>query len=163
MRRLLVVFSAVVVVVVGGVVAMAVAKGDDVTVKARHTALGTVLADGKGRTLYLFMKDARKDASACSGPCAVNWPPAGTGGKVKVGDGLDGRRLTTFTRADGRTQIAYAGHPLYRFKGDAGKAGAVKGQGIDAFGGKWYVVGTGGKAITRTAPAAAPSNPGYGY
>jgi predicted lipoprotein with Yx(FWY)xxD motif len=55
--------------------------------------------------------------------------------------------LGTTKRSDGTTQVTYNKHPLYRFKGDANKVGATKGEGLDAFGAEWYVVGTNGKKI----------------
>ena len=57
--------------------------------------------------------------------------------------------LGTTKRSDGTTQVTYNKHPLYRFKGDANKVGATKGEGIDAFGAEWYVVGTNGKKIEK--------------
>ena len=45
--------------------------------------------------------------------------------------------------------MTYNKHPLYRFKGDANKVGATKGEGLDAFGAEWYVVGTNGKKIEK--------------
>jgi hypothetical protein len=44
--------------------------------------------------------------------------------------------------------VTYHGHPLYTFADDT-KAGQTNGQGIDAFGAKWYVLGTDGKQITK--------------
>ena len=38
------------------------------------SALGRIIVDSHGRTLYLFEKD-RRGASACSGACLVYWPP----------------------------------------------------------------------------------------
>ena len=67
------------------------------TVSTRHTALGTVLVDGQGRTLYLFEKD-------------------------------------------------HAGHPLSTYAGDA-KPGQTKGQDLDQFGPKWYVLRPSGQKI----------------
>ena len=57
--------------------------------------------------------------------------------------------LGTTKRSDGTTQVTYNKHPLYRFKGDANKVGATKGEGLDAFGAEWYVVGTNGKKIEK--------------
>ena len=60
MRRSLAIVTAVVLVAAlgGGTAAVALSKGSNATVRPRHTSLGTVLADAKGRTLYLFKKDA---------------------------------------------------------------------------------------------------------
>ena len=44
------------------------------TITARRTALGTVLADGRGRTLYLFERDP-EPTSACDSACSTVWPP----------------------------------------------------------------------------------------
>ena len=38
--------------------------------------LGTVLVDGYGLTLYLFVPDHQSGRSTCSGYCATQWPPA---------------------------------------------------------------------------------------
>jgi predicted lipoprotein with Yx(FWY)xxD motif len=162
MKRSLATLTALVLVAAigGGTAAVALSKGSNATVRPRHTSLGTVLADAKGRTLYLFKKDTTAK-STCSGPCAVNWPPALAGSRPTVGDGLDDAALGTTKRADGKVQVTYAGHPLYRFAGDKNRPGSVRGQGIDAFGGRWFVVGTDGKARTRTAPKAAPAPSGY--
>ena len=85
-----------------------------------NAALGTeVLVDSDGRTLYLFEKDDEADESYCSGACAEAWPPLTSTGKASAGDGLDAGQLTTFEREDGDTQVAYAGHPLYLYAGDA--------------------------------------------
>jgi predicted lipoprotein with Yx(FWY)xxD motif len=162
MRRLLAIATASVLVVAlgGGTAAVALSKGSNASVRPRHTSLGTILADAKGRTLYLFERDTTTK-SACSGPCATSWPPALAGSRPTVGDGLDDAALGTTKRPDGKVQLTYAGHPLYRFAGDQGRPGSVRGQGIDAFGGRFLVVGTDGKARTRTAPKAPPAPSGY--
>src|SRR4051812_17305406 len=132
----------------GGTAAVAIPKPAPATVKTRHTSLGTVLVDAKGRTLYLFEKDT-KNKSKCSGKCAANWPPALTSGKPKAAGGAVSSRLGTTKRSGGKTQVTYAGHPLYLFIADKNKPGSVKGEGIDAFGAEWYVVGTNGKKIEK--------------
>ena len=55
--------------------------------------------------------------------------------------------LGTIRRADGTTQVAYNGHPLYYYDGDSG-AGQLNGQDVDAFGAKWFVVTPAGGADT---------------
>ncbi len=42
--------------------------------------------------------------------------------------------------------MTYNKHPLYTFVGDAGKRGSTNGQGLTAFGAKWYVVAAKGTA-----------------
>jgi len=72
-----------------------------------------------------------------------------TKGTPKGSGGVKSSLLGTTKRSDGTTQVTYNKHPLYRFKGDANKVGATKGEGLDAFGAEWYVVGTNGKKIEK--------------
>ena len=115
--------------------------------KTGTSSLGRILVDGKSHTLYLFEKDKR-GRSACSGACAANWPPLLTKGAPKAGAAAKASLLGTIKRSDGTTQVTYNKHPLYTFAGDAGKRGATKGEGIDAFGARWYVVAAKGTART---------------
>ena len=118
------------------------------TVKAAQRSLGKILVDSKGRTLYLFKKDSR-NKSACFGACADNWPPLRVSGKPTAGRGVRSGLLGSIKRGAKR-QVTYNGHPLYRYLGDLG-AGDVNGQGINAFGARWYVVSPSGRAITRAS------------
>ncbi len=115
------------------------------TIKAKRSRLGTILADGEGKTVYLFEKD-RGTASTCSGACATAWPPVTTGGAPKAGGGVQAALLSTSKRSDGTMQVTYGGHPLYYFVKDR-DAGDAYGQGIDGFGAEWYVVGPNGKKV----------------
>jgi predicted lipoprotein with Yx(FWY)xxD motif len=54
--------------------------------------------------------------------------------------------LSTITRDDGTMQVTYNGWPLYLFHADAA-AGDTNGQGLDEFGGLWYLVSPAGEAI----------------
>lgn len=120
-----------------------------VTVSTKSTPLGKILVNSKGHTLYLFQSD-KKDKSTCNGDCAKAWPPLKANGKTVAKGGVNSKLLSTITRSDGSKQVAYKGHPLYTFADDT-KAGQTNGQGIDAFGAKWYVLGTDGKQITKQA------------
>jgi predicted lipoprotein with Yx(FWY)xxD motif len=84
----------------------------------------------------------------CSGPCAQVWPPLTTNGKPTAGSGVTASKLTTITRSDGSTQVVYAGHPLYYVVGDT-SAGATNGQGINNFGGLWWLLSPAGMAIQK--------------
>ena len=117
------------------------------TVKTGTSALGRIVVDGQSRTLYLFEKD-KHGKSACSGACATNWPPLLTKGKPVAGTGAKASLLGTTKRADGTTQVTYNTHPLYTFVGDKGKRGATTGEGLNAFGAKWYVVAAKGTEKT---------------
>jgi predicted lipoprotein with Yx(FWY)xxD motif len=113
-----------------------------------QTSLGNVLVDKSGRTLYLFVADTGT-SSTCYGPCATYWPPLTTTGIPVVGVGANASLLGTSKRTDGTTMVTYNGHPLYYFSSD-NQAGDVKGQGVNGFGGPWYVLGASGNAITRS-------------
>jgi predicted lipoprotein with Yx(FWY)xxD motif len=116
------------------------------TVSTRQTKLGRVLVDASGRTLYLFEKD-KGAMSSCSGACASIWPPL-TAGKAKAGTGVVAAKLGTAKRSDGKTEVTYAGHPLYTYAGDQ-KPGDVQGQGLDQFGAEWYVLAPDGHKIDK--------------
>ena len=148
MKRLLAVVT-ILALGVGAVTAIAAsAPTKPATVKVRKVSLGRILVNGKSQTLYLFEKD-KKGKSACSGQCAKFWPPLLTKGKPKAGSGVKASLLGTTKRSDGTTQVTYNKHPLYRFLNDKNKVGATKGEGVDAFGAEWYVVGTNGKKIEK--------------
>jgi predicted lipoprotein with Yx(FWY)xxD motif len=116
------------------------------TVGTRQTKLGQVLVDANGRTLYLFEKD-KGAMSTCNGACASIWPPLAAG-KAKAGTGVTAADLGTTKRSDGKTEITYAGHPLYTYAGDQ-KPGDVTGQGLDQFGAEWYVLAPDGHKIAN--------------
>jgi predicted lipoprotein with Yx(FWY)xxD motif len=115
------------------------------TVMTWHTSLGTVLVDGQGRTLYLFEKD-KPGGSSCDGACASVWPPLTTRGKTVARGDATAAKLGTVKRADGTTEVTYAGHPLYTYAGDA-HPGDLKGQGLDQFGAEWHVLAPSGDKI----------------
>jgi predicted lipoprotein with Yx(FWY)xxD motif len=114
-------------------------------VTVAHTTVGNALVDAHGRSLYLFEKD-KGTTSNCDGACASFWPPAAAPAKLVAGRGISQARLGLTRRKDGRSQVTYAGHPLYRYAGDA-KPGDVRGQGVDQFGAKWYVLAPSGRKI----------------
>ena len=150
MRRLMVLALAVVLAAsaLTGLAMAASSPTKPATVKTRSNTLGTIIVDGKSRTLYLFEKD-KNGKSKCSGACATNWPPLLTKGKPKASGSAKASKLGTTKRSDGTTQVTYGGHPLYTFIADKNKPGATKGEGLDAFGAEWYVVGTNGKKIEK--------------
>jgi predicted lipoprotein with Yx(FWY)xxD motif len=131
------------------------------TISATSTNLGTILVDGSGRTLYLFEKD-QPNQSACAGACAAAWPVDQSSGTPKAGSGVKASLLGTIKRSDGTTQVTYNKHPLYYFQGDSG-AGQQNGQGVDAFGAKWFGVAPAGGAVSGGATATTTNGGGYGY
>jgi predicted lipoprotein with Yx(FWY)xxD motif len=124
-------------------------------VSTAKTALGRILVDGRGRTLYLFEKD-RAGKSACSGRCATFWPPLIASGKPHAVGGAKQSLIGTTRRADGRIQVTYDHHPLYLFVKDA-KRGQTHGEAVNAFGAEWYAVSPGGSKVEK----ATSSGSGY--
>jgi predicted lipoprotein with Yx(FWY)xxD motif len=110
------------------------------------TKLGQVLVDPSGLTVYLFLADKGTASSCNSTSCVQYWPPVLTNGAPQAGSGVNASLLGTAARADGTTQVIYAGHPLYRFINDKA-AGDATGQGVNAFGAPWYVVAPSGMQI----------------
>ena len=115
------------------------------TVGTADTDLGTVLVDGDGMTLYVFLPDDR-DEPTCYDECAGRWPPLI--GEVTAGDGVDTGLIGSVTRKagpyqKGEVQVTYGGWPLYRFAGDQAP-GDTNGQGVK---GVWYVIDPSGAPI----------------
>ena len=118
-------------------------------VKLRQSSLGQILADSHGRTLYLWAHD-KHHKSTCYGACAAYWPPLTTRGKPRAIAGARKALLSTTRRRDGRLQVTYHGHPLYRFAGDT-RAGQTSGAGLTDFGGRWDPVSAAGLAVRQGA------------
>ena len=130
---------------VAGLSRAVAATPSSATVSTATSKLGRILVDSRGRTLYLFEKDSRGH-SACAGPCATYWPPLLTKGKPTAGRAAKTTLLGITRRADGTTQVTYAGHPLYRFVQDT-RPGQTSGQDLHDFGAGWYVLGAAGTKI----------------
>jgi predicted lipoprotein with Yx(FWY)xxD motif len=130
---------------------------------------GSFLTNSAGRAVYLFMADST-GKSACDGACAAAWPPVIAASQPTAAGSAQATDLGTITRSDGTKQVTYDGHPLYYFEGDTGP-GTDKGQGLDNFGAKWWLVAPTGSSITTavtisgsgSAPASSPSSGGGGY
>jgi predicted lipoprotein with Yx(FWY)xxD motif len=97
--------------------AAAAATQRGAVVKLGQSSLGQILVNSHGRTLYLWAHD-KHHKSTCYGACAVYWPPLTTKGKPRAIGGARMALVGTTRRGDGRTQVTYHGHPLYRFSGD---------------------------------------------
>jgi predicted lipoprotein with Yx(FWY)xxD motif len=117
------------------------------TVRIAGSSLGRILVDSKGITLYDFVKD-KGTTSVCYGACAALWPPLLTTGKPVAGPGVHSSLLGTTKRKDGKLEVTYGGHPLYYFVTDR-KPGQTTGQGVNQFGGPWWVLSAAGKEIHR--------------
>jgi len=127
---------------------------------------GSFLTNSAGRAIYLFMADST-GKSNCDAACASAWPPVIATGQPTATGSAQASDLGTITRSDGTKQVTYDGHPLYYFEGDTGP-GTDRGQGIDGFGAKWWLVAPTGSSITTavtvggSGAGSSPSSGGYG-
>jgi predicted lipoprotein with Yx(FWY)xxD motif len=138
------------------------------TVGTAQADLGAYLVDASGRTLYLFEAD-KGATSTCAGPCAAAWPPATVTGTPDATGAAKANLLGSTQRDDGTTQLTYAGHPLYRYSGDA-KPGDMNGAGSEEFGAEWYPVTPSGETLESgeesgdgDGSSPEPSSTGYSY
>ena len=117
---------------------------------SESTDFGTILVDGEGMSLYVFMADTQDGGtSACTdAACTADWPPLSTDADPVAGEGVDQTLLGTITRDDGTIQVTYNGWPLYNFSEDAAP-GDTNGQGLEEFGGLWFLVSPAGEAIQQ--------------
>jgi predicted lipoprotein with Yx(FWY)xxD motif len=104
---------------------------------AEGEALGLILYDLSGHTLYTFGRD-KGSTSTCYGACAKTWPPALTEGKPRADGEAIPAKVGTTKRRDGTVQLTYAGHPLYTYSRD--RSAEVNGNGIESFGGEWHAI-----------------------
>ena len=113
-------------------------------VTQKSNSYGTYLSDNDGHAVYMFTADS-KDMSKCDAACAQAWPPMMTSAAPLAGSGVNKALVGTMKRSGGM-QVTYGGMPLYYFVGDKAP-GTTAGEGIDHFGGKWYLVAPVGHKI----------------
>src|SRR5215469_4671157 len=126
--------------------ASANSAGSSTVITTKTSSGGSFLTNGAGRAVYLFMADS-SGKSTCDGACAAAWPPVIAAGQPTASGGAQSSDLSTITRSDGTKQVTYNGHPLYYFEGDTGP-GTDRGQGLNGFGAKWWLVAPSGSSIT---------------
>jgi predicted lipoprotein with Yx(FWY)xxD motif len=129
---------------------------------AKVSGVGTVVVDGRGRTVYVLTSDGHTNAPCTDASgCTKLWPdlplPEGTVA-AKAGSGLDSSLLSTKKLSDGETYPTYNGWLMYEYTGDTGP-GKSSGQGIKSFGGTWYALDASGDPVTSSGGGGG----GYGY
>lgn len=97
----------------------------------------TILTNAKGMVLYYKLNDPRPQ-SACSGACAMAWPPVLVNGMnmMTVSSTMQFPHKLTIVKTVNGDQVEYHGHPLYTYAGDM-KPGEFAGRGM---GNVWYLV-----------------------
>ena len=126
----------------------------------QNSAMGSILVNSSGWTLYVFTKDTQGTGSAaavsaCTGGCASLWPPLLTNGAPTAGTGVTAPMLGTLTRSDGSVQVTYNGWPLYTYSKDMA-AGDTNGQGFLSV---WFAVTPAGMQASGAMPAPAATMP----
>ncbi len=127
---------------------------------------GTIIVTNSGMTLYMLTADS-PTKSVCTQSCPLIWPPLTTKADPLAGHGVEAKHLGTIARSAGVHQVTYNGHPLYTYSGDS-SPGQVNGEGIDSFGGHWYLLSPSGKPVTKSSSSSktstgSNSSKGYGY
>ena len=121
-----------------------------VTLTIKKTAIGNVLADAKGDTLYWYSKDMKGGPSTCTGSCLSAWPIVA--GKPEAAKGvMFAGKLGSVTDSNGTVQATYNGYPLYRYAEDM-MPGQTSGNGA---GGVWHVIS--GQYLTSSTSAGSGS------
>jgi predicted lipoprotein with Yx(FWY)xxD motif len=106
-------------------------SGSAGALNSRSTAIGRVLVDTSGRTVYELVGDSAAH-TICTGGCLAIWPPVKTNG----------------------SQAIVNGHPAFTFVGDK-SAGQTNGQNVTDQWGRWLALGAGGNPISASAPAGS--------
>jgi predicted lipoprotein with Yx(FWY)xxD motif len=112
------------------------------SIVVRNSQFGRILVNSKRQAIYVFQRDARHKSN-CYGDCAAAWPPVYTTSRPKALIGVRNSLLGTIKRTDGKTQVTYAGKPLYYYAHEG--PGQVLCHNVRLNGGYWWVIGPNGK------------------
>ncbi|MGZ4675153.1 MAG: COG4315 family predicted lipoprotein [Acidimicrobiia bacterium] len=112
------------------------------TLQVESTAIGKVVANSKGLTLYEFVPDGSSTTSKVPENLLSAWPPLQATQPPTLGPGLTAT-VGTATQPNGQDWVVYNGHLLYAYSGDA-KAGDINGNGL---GNIWYALTPAGEPV----------------
>jgi predicted lipoprotein with Yx(FWY)xxD motif len=126
---------------------LALAHGSPAKVFLRQTKLGMILVNSRGFTIYAFTADKlKKDKCVSIAPqCLTVWPPVTTTGKPVAGPGVKQSLLGTI-KLGRKTQVTYAGHPLYTYIADTHPAETTF-VNILQFKGRWPALNARGQEV----------------
>ena len=111
---------------------------------AANAKLGTkIIVAASGKTVYLYAPDGSSTTSTVPTALRTAWPPVTASDTPTVGAGLDQTKLVLQPQPDGTKQVAYNGHLLYTFQGDAAPGSATG----ERLGGIWFVLSPAGAKI----------------
>jgi predicted lipoprotein with Yx(FWY)xxD motif len=116
--------------------------GTSTTLQLVPTSLGKVVADSKGKVLYLYVPDGTATVSKVPVAALAAWPPVQADAVPTLGPGLTAKAAAN-AQPNGQQWVSYNGHLLYGFTGDQ-KAGDVNGNGS---GNIWYAVTAAGGPV----------------
>lgn len=146
MRRMMIVLALTATAALLGV-AQAGAHGSRAKLDLRKTAVGTILVNGNGFTMYAFTRDPRnKDMCVQISGCSGVWPMVTTSGKPIAGRGVKSSLIGTISIRRGVQQVTYAGHPLYTYVGDSAP-GQTSYVDFSEFGGRWPALSASGGEV----------------
>lgn len=128
-----------------------------------NSTLGkSIVVNSRGLTVYELSGETRHHLKCKkANGCFAIWRPLKVRSartKLTAAKGVNGK--LRILHRNGIFQVTLGGHPLYLFAGDRSKVGAVSGQGLHSFHGRWHVVTATSTATTPTPPAA-PAPPVY--
>ncbi len=131
-------------------------KSSNVRIKATYlaSAKATVLVNGSGYSLYMFVPDQQR-AVTCNVTCLASWPPMtiSPGSRAQGGTGVNEALVGSVGFSPGYRVVTYNRWPLYTYEDDV-NPGMDTGQGINLNGGYWYLMSSDG---TPLVPAGDPS------
>ena len=114
----------------------------------------TVLVNGSGYALYMFVPDHQRSVT-CDVTCAASWPlvTISPGAHPRIGAGVRKSLISTIAFTPGFRVVTYNRWPLYTYEDDV-SPGMATGQGTDLNGGYWYLMSPDGNPLV---PAGDPS------
>jgi predicted lipoprotein with Yx(FWY)xxD motif len=133
----------------GGVAGAQHSTGSVAVKTSKIKGLGVVLVNTKGRTLYVFMKDAHRHVTCTkANGCQSFWPPLKwtSASKPTAGGAAKSSLLAWDKDPGGGKVVTYNHWPLYTYSGDSA-AGQAKGWNQNLNGGKWYVISAKGTVV----------------